>query len=103
MALPQLSPEQRQAALEKAALVRRQRAEIKEQLKKGDLKLSDALKRAKDDDVIGKLKVKALLTALPGIGTARAESIMTEIGISETRRVAGLGTVQKEKLAALFS
>lgn len=103
MALPQLSPEQRQAALEKAALVRRQRAEIKEQLKKGDLKLSDALKRAKDDDVIGKLKVKALLTALPGIGTARAESIMAEIGISETRRVAGLGNVQKEKLVALFS
>ena len=103
MALPQLSPEQRQAALEKAALVRRQRAEIKEQLKRGDLKLSDVLKRAKDDDVIGKLKVKALLTSLPGIGTARAQSIMAEVGISDTRRVAGLGAVQKEKLVKNFS
>jgi hypothetical protein len=32
---PQLSPEQRMAALEKAGVVRRQRAEIKIELKKG--------------------------------------------------------------------
>lgn len=35
MALPKLTVEQRKAALEKAALVRRQRAELKQNLKEG--------------------------------------------------------------------
>ena len=34
---PALTPEQRQAALEKAAVARRQRAEVKEKLKAGSL------------------------------------------------------------------
>ncbi len=38
---PQLTPEQRAAALEKAALARRVRAEVKERLKMGVLSLPD--------------------------------------------------------------
>ena len=102
MALPTLTPEQRKAALAKAAKVRQERAGIKADLKAGKLTLAEVLKRAKKDDVVGKLKVKALLTSLPGVGAAKAAAIMEKIGISETRRLAGLGPVQVKELLAMF-
>ena len=102
MALPTLTAEQRQAALEKAALVRRERAELKKQLKAGDIKVSDVLARGKKDDVAGKLKVSALLMSVPGIGQAKAEAIMAGVGISESRRVAGLGPNQAKALVEMF-
>ena len=40
---PALTPEQRAAALEKAARVRRERAEVKEKLKMGNLTLAQLL------------------------------------------------------------
>jgi hypothetical protein len=63
--LPTLTPEQRAAALEKAAEVRKARAELKEQLKQGKTTLAKVLDRAESDDVVGKLKVSAVLQALP--------------------------------------
>jgi len=54
--LPSLSPEQRAAALEKAAEVRKARAELKEQLKSGKTTLAAVLDRAEEDEVVGKLK-----------------------------------------------
>lgn len=102
MVLPTLTSEQRKAALEKAAVVRRQRAELKRNLKEGKIKLSEVLKQGKEDDIAGKLKVTALLTSLPGIGSAKASAIMAEIGISDSRRVAGLGQHQEEALIELF-
>lgn len=102
MALPTLTAEQRQAALEKAALVRRERAELKKQLKAGDIKVSDVLARGKKDDIAGKLKVSALLMSVPGIGQAKAEAIMAKVGISESRRVAGLGPNQAKALVEMF-
>ena len=44
---PQLTPEQREAALAKAAEARRARAELKEKLKMGSLTLSDLLDQAR--------------------------------------------------------
>ena len=98
---PILTPEQRQAALQKAGEMRRKRAELKGELKDGKVTLREVLKRAKKDDVVGKLKVKALLTSLPGIGAAKADAMMEKVGIAPTRRVAGLGAVQQEKLVEL--
>ncbi len=102
MALPNLTPEQRAAALEKAAVARQKRAALKKELKAGDVQLSEVLKKAKDDDIVGKLKVTALLNSLPGVGQAKSKSIMEQVGISESRRVAGLGPHQREALIALF-
>jgi hypothetical protein len=59
--LPTLSPEQRAAALEKAAEIRKARAELKEQLKAGKTTLTTVLDRAESDEVVGKLKVSAVL------------------------------------------
>jgi signal recognition particle GTPase len=95
---PALSPEQRAAALEKAAAARTARAELKEKLKMGSVTLADVLKKADTDDVIGKLKVLALLESLPGVGKVKARRLMEEIGISETRRVRGLGPQQRQAL-----
>jgi hypothetical protein len=103
MALPPvLSPEQRQAALDKAAVARRARAELKEKLKMGSLNLKELLHQS-GDDIIGKMKVLAVLESLPGVGKVKARRTMEEIGISETRRVRGLGDQQRAKLLEAFS
>jgi hypothetical protein len=99
---PALSPDQRQAALEKAAEARRARAELKERLKMGSVTLTDLFDKAKTDEVVGKLKVLALLESLPGIGKVKARRVMEDIGISETRRVQGLGEQQRKALLAAF-
>jgi hypothetical protein len=95
---PSLSPEQRQAALDKAAAARRQRAELKEKLKMGSLTLKELLDQASTDEVVAKMKVAAVLEALPGLGKVKARRLMEEIGISETRRIQGLGDQQRKKL-----
>lgn len=95
---PSLSPEQRQAALEKAATARRQRAELKEKLKMGSLSLKELLEQSNSDEIVGKMKVLAVLESLPGLGKVKARRLMDEIGISETRRVQGLGEQQRRKL-----
>jgi hypothetical protein len=95
---PALTPEQRTAALQKAAEARAARAELKEKLKMGSVTLSEALAKADSNDVIGKLKVVALLESLPGVGKVKARRIMEDIGISESRRVRGLGPQQRLSL-----
>jgi hypothetical protein len=104
MALPPaLTPEQRAAALVKAAEARKARAEIKERLKMGSLSLGELLKLSDDDEVIGKTKVLAVLEALPGVGKVKARRKMEEIGIAETRRLRGLGKEQRSKLLDAFA
>lgn len=103
MALPTLTPEQRSAALEKAAEARKARAEIKTKLKDGDMTLSQVLEDGQSDDIVGKMKVSAVLEALPGVGKVKAAQTMEELGISDTRRVRGLGTNQVAALESRFS
>jgi transposase len=93
---PQLTPEQRAAALAKAAEARAARAEIKARLKNESLTLADAL--GSDDTNVGKLKVVSLLESLPGVGKVKARKIMEEIGIADNRRVQGLGSQQRQSL-----
>lgn len=95
---PTLSAEQRAAALEKAAAVRRVRAELKEKLKMGSLGLRELLDDGVKDEVVGKMKVLSVLESLPGLGKVKARRLMEEIGISETRRLQGLGDQQRKKL-----
>ena len=103
MALPQLTEEQRAAALEKAAAARRARAELKERLKRGGTNLTDVLKAAESDEILGKMKVSALLEALPGVGKVRAAQIMERLEIASSRRLRGLGDRQRKALLAEFS
>ena len=87
---PSLSPDQRQAALQKAAAARRQRAELKEKLKMGSTSLRELLEQAQRDEVVGKMKVLSVLESLPGLGKVKARRLMEDVGISETRRIAAM-------------
>ena len=99
---PQLTPDQRQAALAKAAEARRVRAELKEKLKMGSTTLPELLDRAERDEFVGKMKVLAVLEALPGVGKVRARRLMEQFNISESRRVRGLGGKQRQALLDEF-
>jgi ribosomal protein S13 len=76
---------------------------VKNRLKYSQGSLGEVISEGREDDVIGKMKVSALLEALPGVGKVRARQIMEEIGISESRRVRGLGTNQIAALIERFS
>ncbi len=102
MALPYLTPEQRRAALEKAAAARRERAVVKNRLKHSGASLTDVLHQGHRNEVIGKMKVLDLLQSMPGLGKVRARQTMERIGIAETRRVRGLGVKQIAALEREF-
>ena len=103
MALPTLTPEQRAAALEKAAAARKARAELKVRLKSSGTSLDEVLADGTQDEVVGKMKVVAVLEAMPGVGKVRAQRIMERLEISPSRRVRGLGAKQREALVREFS
>ena len=103
MALPPLTPEQRAAALEKAAAARRARAELKLRLKSHGTSLAEVLDSGETDDAVGKMKVVAVLEAMPGVGKIRAQRLMEALEISPARRVRGLGAKQREALLREFA
>ena len=103
MALPPLTPEQRAAALVKAAEARRARAEIKNRLKYSQGSLGEVIKEGQANEVIGKMRVVDLLQAMPGLGKVRATQMMERLGIAESRRVRGLGTKQVAALEKEFA
>jgi hypothetical protein len=103
VALPSLTPEQRAAALDKAAAARRERAEIKNRIRYSGASPIEVLREGQTNEVIGKMKVSALLQCIPGVGKVRAQQIMERVGISESRRVRGLGTNQLAALEREFT
>lgn len=97
MALPNLSPEDRQKALKKAAEARQKRAALRADIKGGKISFAAVMKKS-DDPVVARMKVSTLLESLPGYGKAKAQKIMAELEISDSRRVQGLGARQREQL-----
>ena len=97
MAIPTLSAEERKAALEKAKAARIKRAQVRDDLKSGKLSLEKLL-AMKDDPVVGRMKVSTLIETLPGYGKAKAENIMKDLRIAESRRLRGLGERQEAAL-----
>jgi transposase len=98
VALPTLTPEQRAEALAKAAEARKARSELLASIKSGKQTIASVLKRAKDDQTVGKTKVAALLKAVPGIGAVKAAALLEQAGIDPNKRVAGLGERQRAAL-----
>ncbi len=100
---PKLTDEQRQAALAKAAEVRRVRMETKMRLQNGGITFSELLTMADNDEVIARIKVLAALESLPKVGKVKARRTMEAIGIAESRRLGGLGERQRAALLEEFS
>ena len=69
MPAPTMTPEQRAAALEKARVVRAKRSEITNKLAMGLTTPAEVLDQI-DDPIIGRMKVKAFVNALPGFDRA---------------------------------
>ena len=93
---PDLSPQERKAAGEKAVASRRERAEIKAALTSGEIGIFEAINDGRQS--IQRMRVSELLDAAPGIGPRRAFTIMSKAEISDTRRIGGLGRHQLQRL-----
>ena len=92
-----MTPEQRAAALEKARIVRAERSELTKKLSMGLMTPKEVLDMS-DKPVVGRMKVKAFVSALPGYGKVKTEKLMEELGIPADRRIQGLGTNQMKAL-----
>lgn len=97
MAVPQLDPEARRAALDKAVEARRIRAELKQMLKTGEVTPAQVIDRS-DDDRVGRMKVTELIQSLPAMGPTKCRRLMEELDIAPTRRLQGLGSRQRADL-----
>lgn len=102
MALPELDPEQRRAALEKAAQSRRIRAELKQMLKAGEVTLRQVIERAEVAEPLAKMRVNEVIEAMPSYGKVKARKLMEKLDIAQSRRIRGLGPRQTEALLATF-
>ena len=67
------------------------------------LSLEDLLERSDADESLGRMKVLAVLESLPRLGKVKARRTMEDIGISETRRLRGLGAQQRALLLSRFA
>jgi len=97
---PKLTPEERSAALAKAAQARRERSEFKAAVKNGKASWLDAL--ASESEALQRLRVRELIESIPGLGEVRAAAVMERAGISPTRRVQGLGRAQRNLLLEIL-
>ena len=91
---PSLSTEQRRAASAKAVANRRRRAEVKEQLRTGQLTWPGLIAIADTDEVVAALRVQEALLCLPGVGPQRLNRFMKSASVSPSRRLRGLGPHQ---------
>ncbi|NHZ70633.1 MAG: integration host factor [Proteobacteria bacterium] len=101
--LPEMTEEDRAAALARAGEARRIRAEIKQLLKTGSLTFNDVLERAASDDLVAGTKVQAIIVSMPGMGKVATKRLMAEIGIADNRTLRGLGKNQRAELIERFS
>ena len=96
---PSLDAETRRRNADIAIAARKERSRIKSLLKEGSLSMREVLDA--EDPATRRMRVIELLTALPQMGPLRAQSLMERVGISPTRRIAGLGARQRRELLNL--
>ena len=94
--VPELTTEQRMEYLERAKEARRRRSTVLDNVRAGSLDISDVFAMADAGDVdVRRTRVFTLLRCVPGWGFAKAQRLLRQMGISESRRVQGLGHNQR--------
>jgi len=93
-----MTNDERRRNLDLAAKARREYSALKAAVAYGDMTFTAAL----DDPRAKRIRIRSLIGSLPGIGPARTERIMREVGIAPNRRVGGLGTKKREALLSLL-
>ena len=93
--IPELTTEQRMANLEKAMILRKERAEIRRALSEGRTNVLEVISLARGGHAVyAGMRVRQLINAMPDYGFKRTQALMEEIGIAENKRVGGLGEKQ---------
>ena len=100
---PVLTEEERAAALAKARTSRAHRAEVKAEVRSGNLTVEQVIELSGTDEAVAKMRVSELLESIAGVGKVRAISILDRLGISRTRRIMGLGHHQRASLIKEFA
>jgi guanylate kinase len=90
----------RVAASRAAVAARRARASVKHDVATHARTARDVLESAwaDSDSAEAGLRVRELLTSVPTLGPVRAAKVMSELGIAESKRAAGLGVRQRTEL-----
>lgn len=103
MALPPLTPEQREQALAASKLARSERSAALADLEKGSVTLADFL--ASQDEVIKRTRVRQALLRLRGVGEVTADKALAAAQVEDPRRkrVGGLGHRQRTALIKYFA
>jgi hypothetical protein len=93
---PERSADQRREALARANQVRMQRAELKAQLKRGELSICSLI--TEPPHYLASARIKELLLACPGYGRVKVERLLTRCEVSPRRTIAGLSDRQRREL-----
>ena len=111
--LPNLTTEQRLENLELAKQSRHERAQVKQNIRTGNVRLSlmlQAVAKAKSDPLCGALPIAPsvarmhcaeALRCVPGVGETKAAAIMAAAEIPVRRRIGGLTESKAAHLAEL--
>lgn len=93
---PVRSPSQRMEALQKANAIRSQRAQLKKELKNGELEIVAVLQDP--PEFLRTAKVMDLLLVVPKFGRVKAARVLTRCRISQAKTVGGLSDRQRAEL-----
>lgn len=98
------SDEERNRALAKAREMRVQRRNYKDKMCEGKITMSEAIDAAlSGDEVVGGIRVYDAIRTQYRFGDKRTHELMDAIGISERRRMRGLGVRQAAGLRERFA
>jgi hypothetical protein len=100
---PARTAAEREEALARAAQARAVRAELKAEVAAGNVSPAEVMARADNDEVVANIKLLTLLEAVPNIGKVRSRRLLGELGISERRRLRGVGDRQRARLLERLS
>ena len=98
--VPDRSPEQRLAALQRANEIRGARAELKRDLKEGRVTIGEVVREPPEYAKTAKLF--DLLLAVPKLGPAKAARLLKQCAINEAKTVGGLSERQRAELVRLL-
>lgn len=93
-------PEVDRVAANRAAIAARQaRADLKQRLRSGEISPLRVLEQSLvPHSPAATLRITDFLLSFPAIGSVKAERVREQLGISDRKRLGGLGRLQREKL-----
>ena len=100
VAAPERSLQQRMDALQRANLIRMQRAQLKRDLKAGRHSIHDLL--LEPPDFVETAKVFDMLLAVPKYGRVKVNKVLQQCRISPSKTIGGLSQRQRTELVSML-